>query len=253
MLVSNLFLCEATCESNPLTRSAIRWMQRRKKCSMLGQNERAKKDDSARNSAQFTFCQLFLTYATCSRIVCDMFVCICCSVLLQLSQDRMYLSDGTHVEFPDSEGVFCTDSFENLDSLAVHAPGSTNQSSDSHLAVPPANSQVGSTSTPTAGVLGSTPGFSGFKTPNRQRWVPSALSKGKGKGCVTCIKVTLAARKPDGSAGVQKSQCFPNLTMQRQRQCASDNAHDPRPFPRQLLDSVITKRPAHSRQLGYEW
>ena len=131
----------------------------------------------------------------------------------------MYLSDGTHVEFPDSEGVFCTDSFENLDSLTVHAPGSTNQSSDSHQAVPPANSQVGSASTPTAGVLGSTPGFSGFKTPNRQRWVPSALSKGKGKGCVTCIKVTLAARKPDGSAGVQKSQCFLNLT--------NDNANVP--------------------------
>ena len=118
---------------------------------------------------------------------------------------------GVHVEFPDSDGKFWKDNFDSLDSLTVHATvNDTVTDSQEVHGLPPSTTQL--FSTPTAGVMGSASGFSGLKTSHRQRWMPNMSNKGKGKGPTSCIKVTLAGRKPDGSAGTQKSQCFLNLT-----------------------------------------
>ena len=159
-----------------------------------------------------------------------------------------------HVEFPDSDVKFCTDNFDSLDSLTVHATvNDTVTDSQEVHGLPPSTTQLfsSSASTPTAGVIGSASGFSGFKTPHRQRWMTSMSNKGKGKGPTSCIKVTLAGRKPDGSAGTQKSQCFLNLT--------NEDANIPaitrmvRDIPGQHTDIVFSERSGHSRQFGNKW
>ena len=104
-------------------------------------------------------------------------------LLLQLNSDCMYISDGVHVEFPDSDGKFCTDNFDSLDSLTVHATVNDTVTDSQELhGLPPSTTQLfsSSASTPTAGVIGSASGSSGFKTSHRQRWMPNISNKGKG-------------------------------------------------------------------------
>jgi hypothetical protein len=130
------------------------------------------------------------------------------STLFDLNQDRLYLSDGSDVEFPDSLGIFNTERFTNLDTLTVH--GSSQQSQE---VVPHHTGSM-----PSAGTLLSAPSptmAQGFRTPARSGWVPSRGQgvRGKGKAACTTIKVVHANRKPDGSAGSNLSQCFLTLEL----------------------------------------
>ena len=125
---------------------------------------------------------------------------------MQLRPERMYLSDGLLVEFPDSAGKFDMTQFVTFDTLTVHAGSSL----DSQRFFTDGG-------TPSAGALPSTSSSSEsdslFRTPARQSWLPSSENlESKNKGKATTIDVVHASRNQDAFPGEHTAQCFLTVT-----------------------------------------